>query len=149
MGKKPLKNHSKKDNRGGLQNFKGKENTNGFDKHQPSPEALSNAKKLKAKGRELAKAILSLKYKGLANSDLRKQMSDYFEVPEDELTIDMMIDFRQIEKAIGKSDTPAAKFIKESAYGQPKQETDLNVKGQGIVLNIVADEKEKKILDGI
>jgi hypothetical protein len=89
--------------------------------NQPPPENKA-AGQLKAKqGQALALAILKMKYKGPKGGELGKLMAEYFDVPESEITVEMMMDFRQIEKAIAKNDTNAWSAMKSRAFGQPKQ----------------------------
>lgn len=106
-------------------NFKGKENTKPFSgKNQPDPNQKKAGWLRKKKGQELARAILELSFKGAKNSELRKQMAEYYGITEAEITVEMMGLFRQAEKMIGKADTPAFKAVMERAHGAPKQEIE-------------------------
>ncbi len=90
--------------------------------NQPSPEAKKAGWAKKRAGKLLSQFILEQGYKGLKDSALRKGMAEYFNVPEDKITVEMMMTFRQIEKAITKADTEAFKAIMDRAHGKPVQE---------------------------
>ena len=56
---------------------------------------------------------------------MRGKVAQYFGVPTESITIEEMMDLRQAQKAIQSGDTPAYKAVKEQAYGQPKQEINI------------------------
>lgn len=54
---------------------------------------------------------------------------------EEAMQVEKAITLAQIRKALG-GDTMAYKAMADSAYGQPKQEIEQNISGEGIVLEI-------------
>lgn len=95
--------------------------------NQPSGKRKS-AGKLRAKvGQELLQAIFELPFKGAQDGKIKKQIADYFDIPESDITNEMMMDFRQIEKAVSKADTAAYNALKNRLYGLPKQQIDAQV----------------------
>lgn len=117
--------------------------------NQPAPELKRNGWAKKLHGRELAKAIMNLPFKGQDNSELKKAAAKYYNVPEEEITVEQMMFFRQIEKSIQKADTPAFKVVQERTYGLPKQEVDIMSGGQSLnpFVVITRDEKTKEELE--
>ncbi len=95
--------------------------------NQPAPELKKEGWAKKKRAQDLVKAILDLQFKGKENSELKAQAAAYFGVPVAEITIEMMIVFRQAEAAIQKGDTQAANFIMDRAFGKPKQESVVRV----------------------
>lgn len=93
---------------------------------QPQPTA--EAKRLgwlkKKRGPELAKAILDLAFKGDKNPKLKKDAARYFGLPEDEINNEMMLLFKQAQKAIESSDTQAFNAVMDRAYGKPKEKLE-------------------------
>lgn len=109
-----------------LKNLGDKAGSRNFNKKgQPAPEAKKAGWLRKKKGQELARAILELSFKGAKNSELRKQMAEYYGITEAEITVEMMGLFRQAEKMIGKADTPAFKAVMERAHGAPQQQIEV------------------------
>lgn len=96
--------------------------------NQPSPEAKSKGWDRKRVGKELAAQILSLKFKGANNSPLLKNIASYFGVKEKDITVEMMMMFRQAEKAISKSDTFAFNAFMDRAHGKAKMDITTNGK---------------------
>lgn len=91
--------------------------------NQPPPENKSAGILRKKAGKELAKAVLELAFKGMANSDLKQLAAAYFGIEDPEqVTVEMMLIFRQAEKAIQKADTAAFKAVMERAHGLPTQQ---------------------------
>jgi hypothetical protein len=93
---------------------------------QPTPQAKSNGLLKKKTGVELARAILQLSFEGAKDSPLKKAAADYFKISEQEITVEMMLMFRQAEKAVQKGDTRAFEAVMDRAFGKPKQETKIN-----------------------
>src|SRR5687768_6244353 len=81
--------------------------------NQPSGEAKSLGKKKK----RLLKDILELSFIGPSGGRLKKAASEYLGIPQEEITVEMMMQFRMVEKAIKDSDTPAFNAIMDRAYG--------------------------------
>lgn len=117
--------------------------------NQPTLEQKQAGWKRKKAGRALAQAVLALAFKGQTDSELRKQAAEYFNIPEDRITVEAMMLFRQAEKAIQKGDTAAFRAIMERAHGLPKQELDLTSLGQSLAPKstiIVQDEETRQAL---
>jgi hypothetical protein len=95
---------------------------------QPTPQAKSNGLLKKKTGVELARAILQLSFEGAKDSPLKKAASDYFKISEQEITVEMMLMFRQAEKAVQKGDTRAFEAVMDRAFGKPKQDLHATVK---------------------
>lgn len=92
--------------------------------NQPSPEAKRAGWLKKKRGPELAKAILDLAFKGQKNQKLKKAAATYFGLPETEITNEMMLLFKQAEKAIQYADTQAFNAFMDRAYGKPKEKLE-------------------------
>lgn len=93
------------------------------------------ARKRKYIKKKLLEDLLALQYTGTKDGKVLDMMAEYFDVPREAITIEMMMDFRQIEKSIAKSDTKAYTAVKEFVYGKPKQSTDITTKGKAITTN--------------
>lgn len=106
------------------ENFKGSTGKRFSSEKQPTGEQKAAGWAKKKVGTELAKLILDLPFKGKLDGVLRKDIASYFGVDENHITNEQVIYFRQIEKAVSKSDTPAAKFITERAHGLPNQKIE-------------------------
>lgn len=100
--------------------------------YQPTSEAKRIGWLKKKRGQELAKAILELQFKGMKDSQLKKAASEYFGIAQKDLTVEMMIIFRQAEKAIQKADTQAATFIMDRSHGKPKEKIELKTPKVGL-----------------
>jgi len=112
---------------------------------QPSPAAKSAGWAKRKRGMELAKAVLNLAFKGKKDSQVKKEASEYFGIPQKDITVEMMLLFRQAEKAIQKGDTQAFRAVMERAFGLPKQDIDMNVTTPQIIVNTT--EETKKLID--
>jgi len=88
---------------------------------QPSKEAKKNGWLKKKKGLELVQAVFELSFIGMKDSQLKKAAAEYFGLPQKEISAEMMLVFRQVEKAIQKADTHAFNAVMDRAYGKPKQ----------------------------
>lgn len=100
--------------------------------NQPSGAAKEAGKIKKLTGIELARAILQLAFEGAKDSPLKKTAADYFKIDEKDITVEMMLMFRQAEKAIQKGDTRAFEAVMDRAFGKAKQEIDHTTKGESI-----------------
>lgn len=96
--------------------------------NQPSNE-------LKKKGhakRRLLKDLLEMAFTGPKGGKLKKAAATYLGIPEEELTVEDMMHFRQIERAIGKQNTFAYMAVMDRAFGKPKgqgdEDTPLHIK---------------------
>lgn len=103
---------------------------------QPSPEAKKAGWAKKLKGQELAKAVLELAFKGTGKGEIKKAAAEYYGITEDEITVEMMLLFRQAEKAIDKSDTYAFNSVMDRAFGKPKEKAEIKTDNK-ITLQIV------------
>lgn len=116
---------------------------------QPTGKAKSQGK-LKSKfGTDLAKAILRMGFIGNKDSDIKKRACEYFGISANDLSIDAMLDFRQIEKAVQKADTHAYKAIKERAYGLPKQKTEVTGKDDEALFQPFNDKQVDKLIESL
>jgi hypothetical protein len=116
---------------------------------QPSPEAKSAGWMRKLKGQQLARAVLELAFKGATDSKIKQQATEYFGIPEDQLTVEMMLHFRQAEKAIQKADTQAYNAIMARADGLPKQQTELTGKDGEPLNQPLTDSQVDKIISAL
>lgn len=92
--------------------------------NQPSPEAK---KKGWAK-RRILKDLLDFSASGtFSNSKVNypKLVADYFGIDVADVTVRMIMDYRQIEKAVLKADTTAYVAVCDRADGKPKQKVEL------------------------
>lgn len=93
--------------------------------NQPPPSVKSTGQLKRKRNADLAKAMLQLPFKGNLDGKLRKAISEYFGVKEKDITVEMMMTYRQIEKAIQKADTNAFNTIMDRAHGKVKQKHEL------------------------
>ena len=88
----------------------------------------------KKKGRQLLEMLLALPFDGgdvpidpkNPNSlhipnPIKRRASEYFQMPEAMITVEMIMSMKQIAVAIQKDDTAAFNSIWEKAYGKPKE----------------------------
>jgi hypothetical protein len=71
--------------------------------------------------KNLAKAMLEQDFVGAEGSQLKAAAAQYMGLPVEEITNELMMHFRQLEKAIQKADTGAYNAFMDRAYGKPKQ----------------------------
>lgn len=108
--------------------------------NQPDPENKRKGWLKKKKGRDLVKAILEMDFH---DPDVRMKTAAYFNIPEEEITVEAMMHFVQIAKAINKNDTFAYGVIVERAYGKPKDVgPDEDVGAPAIVIQPVVTMQE-------
>lgn len=98
----------------------------------PSPKPFTKdnqpsaaAKKAGWAKRRILKDLLELTTGATFNNsttDYRALTAKYFGIPDEEVTVRMVMDFRQVEKAILKGDTAAYVAVNDRAYGKPKGE---------------------------
>jgi hypothetical protein len=93
-------------------------------KYQPTPEAKKAGWAKKKRGYELVRAVLELSFKGMKGSEIKQKASEYFGVPQKNLTVEMLLHFRQAEKAIQKADTQAYNAVMDRAFGKPKEKLE-------------------------
>ena len=85
--------------------------------YQPSGEAKSRGWR-KSK---LLKDILDMAWNGRSGAKLRATAAEYLNIPEDQLTVEDLMNFRQIELAIKKQNTFAYTAVMDRAHGKPVQ----------------------------
>lgn len=91
--------------------------------NQPSSEA----KKAGWQKRKILKQLLELSTGATFNNsttDYRQLAANYFGIEPEEVTVETVMTFRQIEKAIMKADTPAFIAVMDRAHGKPKGEQE-------------------------
>lgn len=98
----------------------------------------------KKKGRELLRAMLDLPFDGAmddpvtgqkVDNKIRKQVAQYMNLPEELVTVEMVLFVKQIALAAQKNDTGAFNTVIENAYGKPK-ETIITELDEKPVINI-------------
>lgn len=94
--------------------------------YQPSKEARSAGQKKRYTGQELARHMLGLTYMPLENDeDVRKKVSQFMGIPLKDVTLENVMIFRQMEKAIMKNDTQAFIAVTDRAHGKPVVYTEV------------------------
>ena len=93
--------------------------------NQPDPNTIKLAWNKKKALKDLLNITTIGKFSKDKN-DYRKMCSDFMGIPEEEVTIKMIMEFRQIEKAIKSKDTFAFNAIMDRGFGKPKQEIEAN-----------------------
>lgn len=96
--------------------------------YQPSAASKKAGWAKKRKGQELVQAILQEAFKGMKDSKLKQQAAEYFGIAQKNVTVEMMLHFRQAEKAIQKADTQAYSALLDRAFGKPKDKMELTGK---------------------
>lgn len=112
---------------GGKGKMKGNETGIPFGHGQPQPsnEAKKAGWDKRKKGKMMIQAFLELPFKGAKDKALIKDMCEYFGFDAENITNEVMLVMRQIEKAIKKNDTVAFQAIMDRVYGRPKQTTEI------------------------
>ena len=110
--------------------------------NQPDPKRKSEGAKRHWVLRDLLNKVTGQKFEGSAKV-YRDLCARYFQIEPSQVTVKMIMDFRQIERAILKGDTTAYKAITDRAYGRPREE-------QAPIVDIPTDTSEatKFILPG-
>ena len=88
--------------------------------YQPDPKKVSEGIRRTYALRELL-GLRTGSMKTKTDKDYRTVTAAYFGIEEDQVTVKMVMEFRQIEKAIRKSDTSAFVAVMDRAYGKPPQ----------------------------
>ena len=112
---------------------------------QPSGEQKSRGWWKKKKGRFLMQALLNLDFNGTQidpetqqkqENQIKKQASAYFNIPEAFITNEMIMNMKQMAKAINTGDTQAFNSVMDRAYGKPKEHIEVEeVKAPQLVFN--------------
>lgn len=92
--------------------------------NQPTPEQKKAGWLKKKRAQDLAKAVLEMKFVGSKDGGLKKEVAEFFGISEEEITVEIMMLFRQAEKAIKKFDTPAFNAVMDRAFGKPKEKLE-------------------------
>lgn len=100
--------------------LKGKQFTS---EYQPDPQNKSIGLKKRFALRDLLRMSTGA-IKTKSGEDLREKIALAFGVEIEDVTHEMLMDFKQIEIAVKKGDTAAYKAVKEFTYGKPKQQQD-------------------------
>lgn len=88
--------------------------------NQPSPEAKSEGMKRHWSTKKMLEAVAG-KFSD-SQTDFAKLTADYYGVTLEQVTVKMIMDFRQLEKAIKKGDTRAYEAVNDRAFGKPRNE---------------------------
>ena len=96
--------------------------------YQPDPKKVSEGIRRTYALRELLGLSTGNAFKG-SKTDYRALTAHYFGIEEKEVTVKMVMEFRQIEKAVLKGDTQAFSVIMDRAYGKaPQAEQEISDK---------------------
>lgn len=116
--------------------------------NQPSPEAKKAGWAKRNALRDLLNITTGAKFEG-STKDYRELTAKYLGIEEKYVTVKMVMEFRQIEKAILKGDTIAFNAIMDRAFGKPKQETELTGKDGGSLLQPFTDSQLDKLISSL
>jgi hypothetical protein len=105
--------------------------------NQPSGELKSEGKKKARLLKDLLSISTSKEFGSEEQNNYRRLTSQYLGIPEEQVDIQMIMHFRQIQRAISKSDTYAYTAVMDRAFGKPKQQTEITGK-DGQTLQAVA-----------
>lgn len=89
--------------------------------NQPSPEAKRAGQRRYWALKELLNLPAGRAFKE-GGKDYVKACAEWFGIEIEEVTVKLLMEFRQVEKAVKKSDTNAFKAIQDRAFGKPRQE---------------------------
>lgn len=111
--------------------------------NQPTGKAKSEGKR-KAR---LLKDILELSFVGPPRGKLKQTAADYLGIPVEEMTVEYLMHFAQIRKAIKDGNTFAYMAVLDRAQGKPKQSTDVTTNGKDINSTPLPPDQYKEILN--
>lgn len=89
--------------------------------NQPKPEVKKSGWEKRRRARELVQAILDQPISGRKGTDLKQKAAEYFSIPAEKVTVEVVMIFKQVEKAINESDTSSFNAIMDRAFGKPKE----------------------------
>lgn len=105
--------------------------------NQPSGEAKSYGWWKKRKGKQMLKALMEMKFdggqipvdpndysKGSIPNPVLRQAAAYFNMPEEFITVEMIMAMKQVALAVQKNDTSAFNAVWDKAYGKPKEDEE-------------------------
>lgn len=110
--------------------------------NQPDPKKKSEGARRHWALRDLLSKVTGQKFEG-STKVYRDLCAVYFQIPKEDVTVKMIMDFRQIEKAILKGDTRAYEAVHDRAFGKPMTEQPPIVDTP-----VDTDERAKFILPG-
>lgn len=93
--------------------------------NQPSAQAKKDGWERRKKGMALVRTILSLTMTGETSKTIRRRCADFFGIPEQDLTVEDLLHFKQAERAIKSGDTNAYKALLDKS-GNFKTELSLS-----------------------
>lgn len=101
----------------------GKETGKCFTKeNQPSFEARSKGQQKRFRGQELARMMLNCRYIPTNDDNgIREVVAGSLGIAPEDVTIEQVITFRQMQKAITQQDTVAYNAVSNRAFGFPKE----------------------------
>ena len=105
--------------------------------NQPSCELKSEGKRKATLLKDLLSISTSKQFGPDEQNNYGRLTSEYLGIPEEKVDIQMIMHFRQIQRAISKSDTYAYTAVMDRAFGKPKQQTEITGK-DGQTLQAVA-----------
>lgn len=100
--------------------FKGTEGRRFDSEYQPSPEAKSMGWKRRMGLREMLK-LSTAELRNKKGEPYRDLVAIALDMNPEDVTLEMIMDFRQIEKASKRTDSYAYKVVKEFAHGKARQ----------------------------
>lgn len=105
--------------------------------YQPDPKKVSEGVKRHYAIRDMLSLVTGEKFEG-STKVYRDLCAVYFGIKPEDVTVRMVMDFRQIEKGILKGDTRAYEAVMNRAYGKPREE-------QAPIVDIPQDDGEKTL----
>lgn len=105
--------------------------------YQPDPKKISEGVKRHFALRDMLNLVTGQKFDG-STKVYRDLCAAYLGIDKKDVTVRMIMDFRQIEKAILKGDTLAYKVIMDRSFGKPREE-------QAPIVDIPQDDGEKTV----
>lgn len=99
--------------------------------NQPSNEAKSRGHLKSLRGAQLVQAVLKQmfknKHKDKELEKIMKEAAAYFQLPEKELTMELMLVYGQAKKAVVEGHTPAFTALMDRGFGKPPQRMTFDI----------------------